>query len=72
MDISALPAFIRGSLTGAGKFEGEAAIEFNGLFSKAQIEAMVERLPDFTPGSCRVTLTLQEAASEPQQETTNV
>jgi len=72
MDISALPTFIRGSLTGAGKFEGEAAIEFNGLFSKAQIEEMVERLPDFTPGSCRVTLTLKEAASEPQQETANV
>jgi len=72
MDISSLPAFIRGSLTGAGKFEGEAAIEFNGSYGKAQIEEMVERLPDFTPGSCRVTLTLQETASAPPQETANV
>lgn len=58
-DIGSLPSFLRGSLSGPGKFEGEAAIEFSLSSSKAQVEEMVERLPDFVPGSCRVTITLQ-------------
>jgi hypothetical protein len=58
-DIGSLPSFLRGSLSGPGKFEGEAAIEFSVSSSKAQVEEMVERLPDFVPGSCRVTITLQ-------------
>lgn len=63
-DIGSLPAFLRGSLTGAGAFGGEMSIEFRGAFSKAQIEEMVERLPDFTPGSCRVTLTMTAREQE--------
>lgn len=58
-DIGSLPSFLRGSLTGSGKFAGEASLEFSGAFSKAQIEEMIERLPDFTPGACRATLILQ-------------
>lgn len=56
MDMGALPTFIRGTLTGTGTFSGEAALSFTGAFSKAQVEEMVERLPDFTPGACRITL----------------
>jgi len=67
-DISSLPSFLRGSLTGPGKFQGEAELEFNGSFSKAQIEEMVERLPDFVPGACRVSLTLLAPATRPQTE----
>jgi len=64
-DIGSLPAFLRGSLTGAGAFGGEISIEFNGVFSKARVEEMVERLPDFTPGSCRVTFTMTCRQQEP-------
>jgi hypothetical protein len=56
LEAATLPSFLRGSLTGPAKFSGESALEFNGEFTKAQVEAMVERLPDFTPGACRVTL----------------
>ena len=61
MDIASLPAFLRGTLTGSGAFAGEAAIGFTGNFTKAQVEEFVERLPDFTPGACRVTLRLRAA-----------
>ena len=61
-DVSALPAFLRGSLSGIASFHGESALQFSGVFTKAQVEEMVERLPDFTPGSCRVKLGLQPAA----------
>ena len=71
-DVGTLPQFIRGSLTGSGKFGGEASLEFTGSFSKAQIEEMVERLPDFTPGSCRVTLNIEAVESTTKQETANV
>jgi hypothetical protein len=63
LDVGSLPAFLRGSLTGTGKFSGEAALEFSGPFTKAQVEEMVERLPDFTPGSCRLTLGIEPAAA---------
>ncbi len=59
VDVSALPSFLRGSLTGVASFHGESALQFSGVFSKAQVEEMVERLPDFTPGSCRVKLGVQ-------------
>ncbi len=59
VDVSALPSFLRGSLTGVAAFHGESALQFSGLFTKAQVEDMVERLPDFTPGSCRVKLGIQ-------------
>ena len=39
-----------------------AALLFTGDFTKAKVEEMVERLPDFTPGSCRVKLGIQPAA----------
>ena len=58
-ELSTLPSFLRGSLSGPGKFAGEASLEFAGAFTKAQVEQMVERLPDFSPGACRVTLGLQ-------------
>jgi len=58
-DMSVLPSFIRGTLTGAAEFHGEASLTFAGPFSKASVEAMMERLPDFAPGSCRVMMTLQ-------------
>mgnify|MGYP000184201014 CR=1 FL=1 len=57
-DMSTLPSFLRGSLTGAGLFSGEVTLEFPGSFNKAAVEAMMERLPDFAPGSAKVTLTL--------------
>jgi hypothetical protein len=56
VDVSALPSFLRGSLAGVAAFHGESALQFSGVFTKAQVEDMVERLPDFTPGSCRVRL----------------
>lgn len=59
VDVSALPSFLRGSLTGVAAFHGESALQFSGMFSKSQVEEMVERLPDFTPGSCRVKLGIQ-------------
>lgn len=59
VDVSALPSFLRGSLTGVASFHGESALQFSGVFTKAQVEEMVERLPDFTPGSCRVKLGVQ-------------
>jgi hypothetical protein len=59
VDVSALPSFLRGSLTGVAAFHGESALQFSGVFTKAQVEDMVERLPDFTPGSCRVKLGIQ-------------
>jgi hypothetical protein len=62
VDVSALPSFLRGSLTGVAAFHGESALQFSGLFTKAQVEDMVERLPDFTPGSCRVKLGIQANA----------
>jgi hypothetical protein len=58
-EVSTLPSFLRGSLSGPGKFAGEASLEFAGPFTKAQVEEMVERLPDFSPGACRVTLGLE-------------
>jgi hypothetical protein len=45
-------------LTGTGTFNGEVTFEFPGSFNKAAVEAMMERLPDFSPGSAKVTLTL--------------
>ena len=59
VDASALPSFLRGSLTGIASFHGESALQFSGVFTKAQVEEMVERLPDFSPGSCRVKLGVQ-------------
>ena len=59
LETGSLPSFLRGSLSGPAKFSGESALEFSGVFTKPQVEEMVERLPDFTPGSCRVTLGVQ-------------
>jgi hypothetical protein len=59
VDVSALPSFLRGSLTGLASFHGESALQFSGVFTKAKVEEMVERLPDFAPGSCRVKLGVQ-------------
>src|SRR5262249_15385702 len=61
VEASSLPSFLRGSLTGLASFHGESALQFTGIFTKAQVEAMVERLPDFTPGSCRVKLGVQSS-----------
>jgi len=57
-ELSALPSFLRGTLSGIGRFSGEASLEFNGAFTKAETEDLLERLPDFTPGACRVTITI--------------
>lgn len=57
-EMSTLPSFLRGSLTGSGTFNGEVTLEFPGSFNKAAVEDMMERLPDFSPGSAKVTLTL--------------
>jgi hypothetical protein len=57
-EMSTLPAFLRGSLTGHGTFSGEVTLEFAGPFTKAAVEEMMERLPDFTPGSAKVALAL--------------
>ena len=62
VETGSLPSFLRGSLSGPAKFSGESALEFSGVFTKAQVEEMVERLPDFTPGACRVTLAVQTVA----------
>ena len=62
MDAASLPTFLRGSLTGNAAFAGESSLEFSGPFSKAQVEEMVERLPDYSPGACRVTLHLQNGS----------
>jgi hypothetical protein len=62
LDVTSLPSFLRGTLTGNAAFAGEAAIDFSGPLTKAQVEEMVERLPDYTPGACRVTLYLQTQA----------
>jgi energy-coupling factor transporter ATP-binding protein EcfA2 len=58
IEMSTLPAFLRGSLTGTGAFSGEVILNFSGSFNKAAVEEMIERLPDFSPGSAKVTLTL--------------
>jgi hypothetical protein len=63
VETGSLPSFLRGSLSGPAKFSGESALEFSGVFTKAQVEEMVERLPDFTPGACRVTLAVQAVAT---------
>jgi hypothetical protein len=57
-EMSTLPTFLRGSLVGSGVFNGEVTIELPGAFNKASVEEMMERLPDFSPGSAKVTLTL--------------
>jgi hypothetical protein len=62
VDVSTMPSFLRGSMTGVAAFHGESALQFSGVFTKAQVEDMVERLPDFTPGSCRVKLGIQTDA----------
>jgi hypothetical protein len=59
LETGSLPSFLRGSLSGPAKFSGESALEFSGIFTKPQVEEMVERLPEFTPGACRVTLAVQ-------------
>jgi len=56
--MASLPSFIRGTLGGIGRFDGEASLEFSGAFTKAETEEMLERIPDFAPGACRVTLTI--------------
>jgi hypothetical protein len=58
VEMSTLPTFLRGSLAGSGTFNGEVTLEFPGSFTKAAVEDMMERLPDFSPGSAKVTLTL--------------
>jgi hypothetical protein len=63
LETGSLPSFLRGSLSGPAKFSGESALEFSGVFTKPQVEEMVERLPDFTPGSCRVMLGVQTAGA---------
>jgi len=69
-DMSELPSLVRGTLQGHGRFHGEAALRFDGSFSKADIEDMMERLPDFSPGGCRVKIMLapQTADSELQAQ----
>jgi hypothetical protein len=62
-EMSTLPSFVRGSLAGPGHLSGEASLEFEGSFAKPQVEDMVERLPDFSPGSCRVTVTLDSVTT---------
>lgn len=57
-EMSNLPSFLRGSLTGTGTFSGEVTLEFPGSFTKTAVEDMMERLPDFSPGSAKVTLTI--------------
>ncbi len=57
-EMSTLPSFVRGSLTGTGNFYGEVTLEFSGPLTKAAVEEMMERLPDFTPGYAKVTLIL--------------
>ena len=57
-EMSTLPAFFRGTLSGIGRFAGEASLEFTGVFTKAETEELLERLPDFAPGACRVTLSI--------------
>lgn len=63
LEVGSLPSFLRGSLTGPAKFSGESSLEFSGVFTKPQVEEMVERLPDFSPGACRVTLAVQPVAA---------
>lgn len=62
-DIGDLPKLLRGTLSGMGTFNGEAVIEFTGAYEKSEVEEMMERLPEFTPGSCRVRLTLAKLAN---------
>ncbi len=57
-EMSTYPAFLRGSLTGMGTFSGEVTFDIPGSFTKASVEEIMERLPDFAPGSAKVTLTL--------------
>lgn len=66
LDMASIPSFLRGNLTGSGSFAGEATLVFSGDFSKAQIEEMVERLPDFSPGACRLTLVLVPQTNTPK------
>ena len=44
-DLSTLPAAYRGSLSGAGDVMVEITVRRRGDFSKADVEAMAERLP---------------------------
>ena len=57
-DMASLPSLIRGTIAGIGSFSGEATLQYAGPFTKAETEELLERIPDFTPGACRVTLTL--------------
>jgi hypothetical protein len=47
-DLSALPAPLRGSLSGPGAVAADITITMEGEFTKAEIEAMAERLPALT------------------------
>ncbi|MCE0498498.1 MAG: hypothetical protein LV481_11190 [Methylacidiphilales bacterium] len=59
LDLGSLPSFLRGTLSGEGSFSGEFVLDLPGSYTKAQVEQLMERLPDFTPGACRVTIQLQ-------------
>lgn len=45
-DLSTLPASFRGSLSGIGDLDAQMEITLPGSFSKAQVEALCEQLPD--------------------------
>jgi hypothetical protein len=62
-DLSALPAALRGSLSGAGQLSAEINITRTGDFSKADVEQMAERLPSLSRAeySARLRVRLAEA-----------
>lgn len=57
-DLSTLPAALRGSLAGPGGLTAEIALTKEGDFSKAELEQMIERLPNVPGADYSVDLTL--------------
>lgn len=57
-DLSSLPPAFRGSLSGPGALTAEIAITKEGELSKAEVEQMVERLPNIPHGEYSAELTL--------------
>lgn len=65
VDLSSLPAGLRGSLSGSGTLTLDIAIGKRGDMSKAQIEQLCEQLPDFR--SAQYSARLEIVRARPQE-----
>jgi len=68
VDLSTLPASLRGSLTGTGDVTIDVNINKQGEFSKAQVEQMTEMLPSFPGAQYRAELKVEATKTEVASE----